>query len=314
LDEERKYRRGVTRLIVTGASGLLGAALLYRGLDAVDILACTHEAFLRPHGFETRKIDLASETQVKDLVTGFKPDWICHCAALTDVDFCQKNPETAHRLNVAASVALARAAADYGARFLLISTDSVYDGSRGWYVETDATGPLNEYAASKLEAERRVRELLPEALIARVNFYGWNLKPKRSLAEWVLGQLEAGVSVSGWTDVFFTPLFNMDLADCLNTMMARGLSGTYHVAGSERCSKYEFARAVAAEWGHDPEAIRPTKMATAGLGAPRPLDTSLRCDKLFRELDQALPDLRTGLRRMREFSESDLSAFRSLLA
>jgi len=303
----------MTRLLITGASGLLGAALLYRGRGAVDILACTNEAFLRPRDFETRKIDLTSETQAKDLVGGFKPDWICHCAALTDVDLCQTQPETAHRLNVAASEALARAAADHGARLLLISTDSVYDGSRGWYVETDATGPLNEYAASKLEAEMCVREFLPEVLIARVNFYGWNLKPKRSLAEWVLGQLEAGVSVPGWTDVYFTPLFNMDLADCLNAMMVRGLRGTYHVAGSERCSKYEFARAVAAEWRHDPEAIIPTKIATAGLGAPRPLDTSLRCDKLYRELGHVLPDLRTGLRRMRNFVESDLPAFRSLL-
>lgn len=304
----------MTRLLITGASGLLGGAVLFRGRDAMDILACTHETSLCPRGFETREIDLASETHAKDLVKGFKPDWICHCAAVTDVDLCQRQPATARRLNVTAAETLARAAADNGARLLLISTDSVYDGRRGWYVETDATGPLNEYAASKLEAERRVREFLPEVLIARVNFYGWNLKPKHSLAEWVLGQLDAGVSVPGWTDVFFNPLFNMDLADCLNAMMARGLSGIYHVAGSERCSKYEFARAVAAEWGYDPEAIRPTELVTAGLGAPRPLDTSLRCDKLSRALNHVLPDLRTGLTRMRNFAESDLSAFRSLLA
>lgn len=306
--------RGMTRLLITGASGLLGGALLYRGLNTADILACTHDTRLRPQGFDTRNIDLASESHAKDLVAGFKPDWICHCAALTDVDLCQRQPESAYRLNVAASGTLARAAADHGARLLLISTDSVFDGSRGRYVETDATGPLNEYAASKLEAERRVREFLPEVLIARVNFYGWNLKPKRSLAEWILSQLEADVSVPGWTDVFFNPLFNMDLADCLNAMMARGLTGTYHVAGSGRFSKYEFARSVAVEWGYDPEAIRPTKLATAGMGAPRPLDTSLRCDKLYRELGHVLPDLRTGLKRMRNFAESDLSKFRSLLA
>ena len=88
-------------------------------------------------------------------------------------------------------------------RLLYISTDSVFDGGRGNYSETDTPGPVNAYAKTKLHGEREVLRQNPTALIARVNFYGWNAQEKHSLAEWLLQQFTLGKLVPGFSDVFF---------------------------------------------------------------------------------------------------------------
>ena len=128
-----------------------------------------------------------------------------HCAAATNVDWCEDNPKQAEAINVQATADLAEIAAALNARFVYISTDSVFDGKRGDYAETDEPAPLNVYARSKLAGEQETLRLNAAAIVVRVSIYGWNAQKKESLAEWVLRRLEEGSDVPGFTDVFFTP-------------------------------------------------------------------------------------------------------------
>jgi dTDP-4-dehydrorhamnose reductase len=236
-------------------------------------------------------------------VVRVKPDSIIHCAAATNVDWCEDHPQETELVNVGASSHLAAIASQLSARFLYVSTDSVFEGKQGNYTEADEPAPLNIYAKSKLCGEQEVLRRCPSALIARVNSYGWNAQDKPSLAEWILGQLAAGKQVRGFTDVHFCPLLANDLAEILLAMLDRGLSGLYHVVGSERASKYEFARRVAMTFGFELERIVPTQLAEAKLRAARPLDVSLNTGKVRLALGRSMPDVESGLGRFRTLGE-----------
>ena len=282
-------------LVVTGASGLLGANLLSvapnRGYQAVGLCNAHH---IHIPGLSVFAQDLTDFDATRQMLLRLAPTAIVHCAAATNVDWCQDHPAETDRINIQVPSALAAIAAEFHVKFVHISTDSVFGGSKSFSVETDECGPLNAYASSKLQAEREVQRQNPQALVIRTNIYGWNAQRKQSLAEWIIGQLEEGKHVPGFVDVYFTPILTNDLADILLDMLNLDLVGIYHVAGAQRISKYDFARRTAAIFGFEPERIRPARLAEADLKALRPLDTSLNTGKAQSAVSRRIPDVDTG--------------------
>jgi dTDP-4-dehydrorhamnose reductase len=288
-------------ILVTGASGLLGGNLVLaaneRGL-AVAGLAHHHE--VRIPGVLTHRLDLTNTNLLEKLLRSLPLRWIVHGAALTNVDWCEDHPAEAHEINVAASGRLAGVARDVGARVLYVSTDAVFDGGGGGgYREEDEPNPVNVYARTKWLGERAVLEAAPDSLVVRTNLYGWNILDKASLAEWVLARLEAGEELPGFGNVVFSPLLANDLADVILELIERRATGVYHAGAADSCSKYDFARHLAQEFGLDAILVRRATLTAAGLRAPRPLNTSLDTGKLARELGRALPTVREGLRRFK---------------
>ena len=287
-------------IVVTGASGLLGASVLCRAREqGREIAGFCHRHILKIPGVSMFSPDLVDVTATRRLLASLRPTGIVHCAALTDVDWCEDHPEEAEGLNAKASGELAEIAAELDARFVYVSTDAVFDGNAGNYSEDDQPSPVNAYARSKLGGERQVSERNPQAVVARVNIYGWNAQDKLSLAEWVLNRLAGALSVPGFTDVYFTPMLATDLADVLLAIVDQGLTGIHHVGGSERISKYDFARLVAEAFGFEPDRVVPAGLSDAGLRARRPRDTSLNTAKISSALGRALPDAKSGICRFR---------------
>jgi dTDP-4-dehydrorhamnose reductase len=246
------------------------------------------------------KVDLTDDSATRKLLFDLRPDAIVHCAAATNVDWCEDNPKQADAINVHAAAVLAEIAATCNSRFVYVSTDAVFDGKKGDYAETDEPAPLNVYARSKLAGERETLLRIPSALLVRVNIYGWNAQKKDSLAEWVLRRLEEGRNVPGFTDVFFTPILVNDLVPVLFAMLQQELTGIYHVVGSERISKFEFARRVATTFGFDPARVTPCQVKDMNLKAERPLDVSLNTAKIRIALGHSMPDVDSGLCVFRE--------------
>jgi len=292
-------------IVVTGASGLLGASVVVQvrrlGLEVGGLYHC-HP--LQIPGAAMRQADLVDFAATRELMRSLKPETIIHCAAATDVDWCESHPEETETLNVRASALLADMAVALNARLIYISTDAVFDGWQGNYSESDQPAPLNEYGRSKLAGERAVLERLPSALIVRVNIYGWNAQEKLSLGEWFWRHLREDERVPGFTDITFCPMLVNDLAEVLLQMRHRGLSGLYHVSGSEKISKYEFGRRVAASFGLDPGKVVPARVSEAGLKARRALDISLNTNKVFQAVGFEMPDVDAGLRRFRALYEA----------
>jgi len=285
-------------ILVTGASGLLGASLVEaaRG-QGREVVGLYHRHPVSITGVEFLAVDLTEESEIRRIFEKLKPTVVVHCAAETNVDWCEEHPEAAQPINVSMSARIAEISARLKARMLYVSTDSVFDGTRGHYAESDQPRPVNIYAKTKLEGEQEVLGRNPLAAIARINLYGWSAGPKRSLAEWILGQLARGKVVPGFTDTFFCPILANDLAQVLLAMVDRDLVGLYHVVGSEAVSKYEFARQVAVRFGYDPAQVAPAQMVEANLKAPRPRNTSLNTGKISAALGRSMPDVDSGLRK-----------------
>src|ERR1700678_2032423 len=228
-------------ILVTGASGLLGASVISLAqTQGREVVGLYHRHPVRMDGVRCLPADLTDQAETRRIFQELGPSSVVHCAAATEVDWCEQHPEEAHRVNVMVPAVIAEMSAASDARLLYISTDSVFDGERGSYVETDTPGPVNVYAKTKLSGEREVLRQNPGAAIARVNLYGWNAQNKLSLAEWILNRLTLGKLVPGFSDVVFCPVLANDLAEVLLALLDENLAGLYHVVGSEAVSKYEF--------------------------------------------------------------------------
>jgi len=268
-------------IVVTGASGLLGASLVMLGRDlGREMTGVCRRHPLRIPGVRICQADLANPQAMRSLLVALRPKSIIHCAAITEVDWCELHPEETEEVNVRASSTLAELAQELNARFLYVSTDSVFDGKRGNYSEDDQPAPLSIYAKSKWRGEQEALCRHSSPLIVRVNIYGWNAQPKQSLGEWILDDVRTRRPVRGFADVYFCPMLANDVAEVLLTMLDRGLNGIYHVAGSERISKYDFAIRVAKTFSLATDCVLPTSIVEARLEAPRPLDCSLNTEKV----------------------------------
>lgn len=292
------------RLLVAGASGLLGLSLAMQQADPYDVSGVVNHTLLKGVPFDVIQADLAQPGEATRLMESVRPDLVVNCAALAIVDRCENNPDLAQRINADMPAELAAVCARVGIPFVHISTDALYDGRKGDYVEEDQPNPVNRYARSKLAGDQAVLSAYPQALVARTNFFGWSLNGKRSLAEYFYACMSQGQPVKGFTDVFFCPLLVNDLADILMAMVAKELSGLYHVFSSRGLSKYDFAILLARQFGFDEALISPIRVADFGLAAARSPLLTMNSSKAARHLGRELPDFESGMRRFYELEQS----------
>lgn len=289
---------GGAAILVTGASGLLGSYLV-RALEPMRD-AVTFAGLTRVPAGDDRWVtcDLTDARQVEGLIAARRPRLVVHAAALTNVDLCETDPGLAEAVNRDAAACVARLTSEAGGRFVFISTDSVFDGLRGNYAETDEPAPVNGYARSKLEGEREVAAAAANHLVLRTNFFGRSDRGS-GLADWLLRELGAGRPVVGFGDVIFSPLHAATLAELTLELARSDLRGTLHLGASDAVSKLEFARLVAQAYGLDTGLVRAGRLADAALDAPRPLDTSLDTRAAAARLGRPLPAVAMGVARMR---------------
>ena len=286
----------MNRLLVTGGSGLLGSHVARAAAARHEVTALFNAHPIVILGAEVVRCDLTDGLQTRACLDGVRPEAIFHCAALTDVELCERDQPLAERANVEATATLAAWAAEHGAAFVYISTDAVFDGARGGYREDEPCAPINCYARTKMKAETVTRLQLPEALIIRTNFYGWSPQARLSLGEWILRGLSRRDRLTMFTDVYFCPILVDDLARLVLELMERKVSGTYHVVARDRCSKYEFAKRMGALFGFETRELVPISVDEYPFMAKRPKNISLDVAKVTRELGRAMPSIDEGLR------------------
>lgn len=285
------------RILITGASGLLGVNIAYEASINHQVIGITNRLAIQKTRFDLLTQDLLAPGAVEKLIEKVEPDCVIHCAALANLEACEANPDQARKLNSELPGKLAAIVARGGARLLHVSTDAVFDGARGDYEETDLPNPLSVYAQTKLAGEYAVAQANPDAIIARVNLFGWSLTGKRSLAEFFFYNLLAGNRVSGFTDVFFCPLLVNHLAQIFIQMLEADLHGLYHVVSSTSSSKYNFGIKIAEKFNFASNLITPTSVTQSGLKAARSPNLTLSNKKLINDLRTPVPDLEEGLDR-----------------
>ena len=288
----------MARVLITGASGLLGANLVLAARPQDEVVAIYHQHPIERSGVRCLSADL-SQPGVADLIIGdLAPDWVVHCAAATDVDRCEREPDWATHLNRDMAGYVAGASCQVGAKLVHISTDAVFDGRHAPHAENESPMPINVYGRTKLEGERAVLAAHPKAAVVRTNLFGWNAQPKAGLAEWFLDRLERGLTCPGFTDVTFSPILAYDLASWLWRMLDAGLGGITHIGGGTCLSKYDFGVRLAKALGHDPTRVVEATVKDAGLPASRPLHLCLQSDRIQRALGDELPGIDEGIERL----------------
>jgi len=282
------------RVLVTGASGLLGLNMCLRLSRDHDVHGLVNTHTLSRVPFSVTVVDLMDiETAFKNF-SRIKPDVFVNCAAMADVDKCEKNPSDAWTINTAVPGEIAEYCGKNGILFVQISTDAVFDGKKGNYSEDDEPNPLSVYAQTKLQGEENVLSVNPSALVPRVNFYGYSLSGKRSLSEFFLNSLTGGNTVKGFVDVMFCPLYVLDLVDIIFKMLEKKLKGIYHTVSKECTSKYSFGLAIADKFGLQKDLIEPISVHKSDLVAKRSPRLTLNVDKLL-QADIKLPGQEEGL-------------------
>lgn len=286
----------MTRILITGASGLLGINLALEAVKQYEVVGVTHDHLLKEPGFKTIQSNLLEPNAISHVFDEAQPDWVVNCVALASLDNCERQPELAQKMNAELPGRLATESAKRGLRFMQVSTDAVFDGIKGNYDEEDSPAPISVYGRTKRLAELAVKAAHPHVLIVRPNFFGWSMSGKRSLAEFFYNNLSAGKSVLGYTDRIFCPMHVSGLAAAMLKLLEKGLRGIFHAASFDHLSKYEFGVAIANRFGLDANLIEPT--VTADTTVPRALNLTLRTARLTKALGHRPPTIAEGIDRL----------------
>src|SRR5262245_21057943 len=261
---------------VTGAGGLIGnylvqtARQLSPGEQIVSLTRTT--------------LDLTDLPSVREALRKQSPALIIHCAALSRSPECEANPALAYKLNVESTAALA----EMGDRLVFFSTDLVFDGRSGNYDESAAVNPLSVYAETKVAAERIVLAH-PNHLVIRTSLNGGTSPTgDRGFDEQLVKAWQSGQRLRLFIDEFRSPIHAEMTARAVWELVTQRKTGIYHIAGSERLSRWQIGQLLAARRPDLHPQIQPASLKEYQ-GAPRAPDTSLNCAKAQATLSFPFP-------------------------
>ena len=259
-------------VVVTGANGLVGSRIVARLLEAGEkVIAAGRGPQRGGARCDYVDLDLREPQRLASLIEEHRPAGVLHAAAMTDVDACEKDPVQAWRLNVDATAAAALACRTVGARLTALSTDYVFDGSRGDYTEDDAPNPRGVYARTKRAGEEAALLLAADRAVCRVAVvYSGYTSAKRTFATAVVESLTAGKPVKAFSDQVVTPTLADNAAAMAIGVHRSGEQGVFHCTGATAVTRVEFCRALARKLGADERLIEPVRLADLNLPAPRP--------------------------------------------
>jgi len=261
---------------ITGAGGLIGNNLVQTA-PRLAVRALTRSDF-----------DLLDSAAVRREFQKDQPQLVIHCAAISTIAVAQENPEFVRRVNVEAVKLLAELAAEIP--FVFFSTDLVFDGRNGNYIETDAPNPLHLYGETKAAAEEIVLKN-PRHLVVRTSINGGISRAgDRGFNEQLRLALQSGKPMKLFTDEFRSPIPAVETARAVWELIGKNCTGIYHVAGAERLSRWQIGQLLLPRWPEIKTRIEPGS-AKDFLGPPRAPDTSLDVSKAQTILFAPLPGL-----------------------
>lgn len=284
------------RVLVIGGGGQLGSKMVEKAKDQFDVYATY---LTRKPPLSSSKIHQLDKTNSKSTVALFqklKPDVVIDTAALHKVDYCEIHRDEAWTVNVEGTRNVAEACKQCNAKMIFISTDYVFDGTKGNYVEEDPPNPVNYYGLTKLEAEKAVIQTWEDHIIARPSvIYSWIPTRKRQIqtssgkplnfAVWLIQKLRKKEPVNIVTDQYSSPTLADQLAEVLLKLGESDRSGIYHTAGKTRLNRYEFALEIARKMDLDEKLITPITTDKLKQAAKRPRDSSLNVEKAEKHLN-----------------------------
>jgi len=222
------------RILVTGARGMLGTEVVK------TLEMCGHEVWGTDISSKEDKIDITRQDQVRYALSSFKPSWVVNCAAYTNVDLAEDHEDQALALNGKGPDLLAHACRKLSVRLMHISTDYVFDGTKGKpYTEDDSPNPINVYGASKLAGENAIRHAMDDYIIVRTQ---WLIGHKgRNFVSTILSAAQINERLRVVNDQWGSPTFATDVARAITQLLEADARGVYHVCNRGKATWYDLA-------------------------------------------------------------------------
>lgn len=255
------------RILVTGARGMVGQAVTRHCAGLGDEVL----------SYDRQALDISDSSRVDLIVGRDQPEAIINCAAWTDVDGCEDDPEHSRRANAVGPENLAKACRRVGAVLVTISTDYVFDGTKeGFYTQRDDPNPAGVYGVTKLEGERMAQQANARTIVARAGFvFGTGGK---NFLSTVVERVRQGAALKVIDDAWGTPTYAPHLAGRLRQLAERDLPGVFHVVNAGPGASYEeFARVALEAAGLSTDHLVRISMHSLNRRAPRPVNSRLKC-------------------------------------
>ena len=291
------------RVLIIGASGFIGRYVSRRLAASGHSVASAFNS--RPpadDGAAWHRVEITDDAQLDALFHSSRPDAVIHLAAMADVGTAERNPQVATAVNATATESIARLSERHSARLVFVSTEYVFDGQHGPYLETAAPSPTTQYGRTKFEAEQSVAALCSRWSVLRTSIvYGWPAPGRRNFVPMLVDRLRRGEPYHGATNVYRSPVYVEHLVDGIVRIAEEAHAGIHHVAGSDWVTMYDFAVAVAVavaeKFGLDSSLVIPAS-------APADDRLGLDCARTMSALGLPHPGLAQGLAAMRSAAPS----------
>ncbi|MFT3747412.1 MAG: SDR family oxidoreductase [Agriterribacter sp.] len=293
------------KVVITGANGLLGQYLIRDMAKAGFGVFATNRGTSRLPEYEGvdygyTSVDIRDKEAVQQYLFTIKPAIIIHAAAMAQPDACELNKDECRDINITATADIAAAAEKLGAHLIFVSTDFIFSGDSGPYIEDDIPSPVNYYGESKLAAEDIIQNSkINWAIVRTVLVYGNILSGTRSnVVTWVKDNLEKGNHIKVVNDQVRTPTYVEDLSKGILLIAQQNAKGIFNISGKEVFTPYEMAIQVADYFGLDKSLMEKVTADTFTQPARRPLKTGFIIDKAEKELGYKPVSFKEGIQKM----------------
>ena len=279
------------KIFVSGANGLLGSKIVDLNDNNYSFIAGFNQTNRNIQNVNSIQLDITKFDDCKKILD-INPDIIIHTAAITDVDYCEKNKKHAYSVNVQGTKNLCKIAKNLNCKIIYISTDGVFSGDCKNNKEFNFCNPLNYYGKTKFEGENEIKKI-NNHLILRTNvLYGFesfdSLKSRSkhtksiNFALWALTKLNKNEQLKIVNDQFSNPTYVDNLVEIIFSCIQKNIQGLFHATDLTCINRYEFTKKLASKFGFSQDLISTISSDELNQFAKRPLNTCLDCSKLIK--------------------------------
>ena len=266
---------------------MLGATIVKKWCNRFEVFATDKDNFTNNPVKNFMNFDLVSESY-DALMNWAKPDVIIHCAAITNVDYCEDNPEQAMAVNAESVNKFLKYGSD--ARLIFISSDAVFPDRIHMATEKDQTSPENVYGKTKEMGEKYIKDASGDHIAIRTTIVGKNINPSyQGFVEWIVNSVKSGKEITLFDDALFTPITTWHLANEIEWIMRSNISDIVHVAGGEPISKYDFGKKICKRLKLDTKLIRKESIDNVKFNAKRSKDQTMDSSYYYSISNRSLP-------------------------
>lgn len=296
----------VIKVVFTGITGLLGRYFLKNKKKGYEIIGVGNKN-VRKNSENFFSIDISRRNLILDFIKKISPQIIVHAASIGNVDYCEKFPDEAYKVNVKGTQNIIKAAKRVNAKIIFLSSNAIYDGNNPPYDEEIAPSPVDIYGKTKVEGENLIKDSnLDYAILRLITMYGWpNLGGRNNPVTWVIESLKKGQSLNVVNDIYNNHLWAGQAAEAVWAVIMKNISmDIFNIAGKDSLSRYDLALKAAKLFKLDNSLISSVSSDFFRSIAKRPKNTTFNTQKMKKVLGIKPVSVEEGLRLMKQESKN----------